>query len=141
MSGIVWKPQGDDGAFAKRNGRIIGFIGQKPSGKWFYQLDAFYTKWITKGRGEVGSKAQAKKSLIRAWTDCLNHFGLEHREDDDLRNRVAAILQSQIKGWPEGCWGGSPNQAYADGRLHGAEQIYEQLRDMLEQVTVNGVGD
>jgi hypothetical protein len=87
MTGIIWKDGVKDQgvAFAERNGFVIGYVVRKTSGVWAYRLDAFHTKWITQGYGEVASKAQAKKSFMRAWRACLETLGLEHKQESSDR--------------------------------------------------------
>lgn len=80
MNGIVWKDGPENVAFAERNGFTIGYIVRNTSGVWVYRLDVFHTKWITQGYGEVATKAQAKKSFLRAWRACLETLALEHRQ-------------------------------------------------------------
>lgn len=81
--GIIWEsshPRGNS-MLAMRNGYCVGFIVKNVSGHWYYKLDKVHCKWITKGYGEVSSKAQAKRSLVRAWTAWLDAFQLEPRKE------------------------------------------------------------
>ncbi len=83
MTAIVWKDVKNDpyAAYAESNGRVVGWIVRNTSGVWVYRVDAFQTKWITQGYGEVATKAQAKRSFMRAWRACLETLGLEHRAE------------------------------------------------------------
>jgi hypothetical protein len=63
--------------WAKRGDHVIGHVvlgsteAFGPEPVWVYSVTAFFTKWITKGHGQVKTRAQACRSLERAWHDWL----------------------------------------------------------------------
>jgi len=55
----------------------IGFVLKRSvDGVWIYQLNAVFTRWITKGSGEVSSMQAGKRALRRAWLTWCREAGL-----------------------------------------------------------------
>lgn len=56
---------------------VVGQIIEHTDGSgWTWTIDAVQMRWIAKGRGKVSSKAQAKRSLSRAWNIWKARAGL-----------------------------------------------------------------
>lgn len=72
---LKWQKFADHTWVAKLGDVTIAMIGERLDGSCFYQVDGIRTKWITKGYGDVGSIAQAKLSVERAWRDWCKKAG------------------------------------------------------------------
>lgn len=75
---ITWREStfGPDCHDAYSGDLQIGHVLMRTDGVWIYELNAVFTKWICKGRGEVSSAAAGKRALRRAWLTWCRRAGL-----------------------------------------------------------------
>lgn len=65
---------------AERGDMIVGRVVTRDDGVICWAMDAAYTKWICKGRGETHSIPYAKRAVSRAWKTWCDAHGLVPKE-------------------------------------------------------------
>ena len=91
---LRWEPQDTGSEYAYCGDIIIGMIVQPTvsPGRWVYDAtNAVNMKWTAKGRGEVATRAAARRAVERAWSKWLERTGLQAIGDSKRHSYSVAL--------------------------------------------------